>query len=65
MPTTSKKTRKNPKGRRRTAPGPKIVRKGHALVILGELDYHGDPVQDIREERIRGLLGEEKSNADR
>lgn len=64
MPSTSKKTRKNPQ-RRRAGAGPKIVRKGHALVILGELDYHGDPIQDIREERIKDLLGREKNEADR
>lgn len=57
MPTTSKKIRKNPKARRRTAPGPKIVRKGHVLVVLGELSYKGDPVEAVRQERIKELVG--------
>lgn len=63
MSSPREKPTKHPECRGADA-GPELVRKGHALVILGELshpgdplDYRSDPVAAIYEERIRALLG--------
>ncbi len=62
MPTTSKKSRK--KTGRRSTPGPKLVRKGHVLVIMGKPSIEGDLVEASRNERIRELHGKGSGGED-